>query len=104
MLLNGDNGRVLDHHFVRVAPDPYCLVLVLEGNNVGMEHIETRGLVCSTKRLEILPDVCKGLIGVCSIPLGKVLMIDVVIMIALPHLLKVHLVDIPLVNKVKCWM
>ncbi len=67
---------------------------MLKGNNVGTEHVGTRGL----------PDVCEGLLGVCSIPLGSVLVVEVVVVISLPCLLKVPLVDVPLVNKGNTWM
>ncbi len=51
-----------------------------------MEHLGTRDLVCSTERLKILPDVCEILFGVCRIPLGSVLVVEVVVMIILSTL------------------
>ncbi len=37
------------------------LVLIYKGNNMGTEHVGTRGLVCSSEGLKILPEVCEGL-------------------------------------------
>ncbi len=99
MLLDGDDGGALDHHLVR-----YCLVLVHEGDNMGMEHVGTWGLVCSTKGLKILTDVCEGLLRVCSIPLGSVHAVEVVVVITLLCPLKVHVVNISLVNEVETWI
>ncbi len=103
MLFDRNIGTLLDYHLVRVAPEPYCLILVLEGNNVWMEHVGTRGLVCSTKGLNILPDVCEGLLGICRIPLGSVLVVELIFVIALLHRLMVYLVDDPLVDELKTW-
>ncbi len=59
------------------------MILVLKGDNVRMEHVGTRGLLCSLERLKILLDVCEELLGVCSIPLGFVLAVEVIVVIAL---------------------
>ncbi len=76
-----------------------CLrVLLLDScaqeGHLRMEHVGTRGLVCSLNGLEILPDVCEGLLGVCKIPFGSVLVVRVVVVFAALHLLKVHVVVI----------
>ncbi len=55
------------------------------------------------KRLKILPDVCEGLLGVCGVPLGGVLAVEVIVMIALHPMLKVYAIDIPLINVVDHW-
>ncbi len=83
MLFNGDNMAPFYHLLVWISPETYHLILMLEGDNVGMEHLGTRDLVCSTERLKILPDVCEILFGVCRIPLGSVLVVAVVVMIIL---------------------
>ncbi len=42
---------------------------------MGMEHVGTRGLVCSSeglKTLKILSNALEGLLGVYRIPLGSI--------------------------------
>ncbi len=89
MLFDRKNGGLHDHHLVGIAPEPHHLVLVLKGGNVWTEHVGTRGLVCLTKGLEIFPDVCEGLLGICSVPLGSVLVVELDLVIAIPCPLKV---------------
>ncbi len=64
MLLDWENGTLLDHHLAGIAPESYWLILVLKWNYVRTEHLGRRLLVCSTKGLEILPGVYKELLGV----------------------------------------
>ncbi len=45
----------------------------------------------------------KGLLGICSVPLGSVLVVVVVVVITLLCLLKVHTMDLPLVNVADSW-
>ncbi len=67
-----------------------------------MEHIGIWGLVCSAKGLKILLDICEGLLGVCCIPLGPIFVVVIVVMIAHPCSLKVHDIDIPVIDAIEC--
>ncbi len=64
MLLDGNDRAPLYHLLVGIFPEPVCLILVDKGNNVGIKHIGTRGLVCSTEALELLLYVDEGLFSV----------------------------------------
>ncbi len=104
MLLDPDNGALLNHCHIGISPKSIHLNLVFERDKVRIEHIGTRVLVCSLGGLKIFPDVSEGLLGVSSIPLGSIFAGEVVVMVALPHPLEVHVVDIPLVDLGKIWM
>ncbi len=64
-------------------PEACGLILVHKGNNMRMDHIGTRGLVCSSKGLEVLPDIGEGLLWVYGIPPRVVFAEQVVVMHAL---------------------
>ncbi len=64
------------------------------------EQVGTRGLVCSSEGLKILPNVHEGLLKVYRIPLGSIFVKHIVVMVTLSCLLKVHPVDDQLVNEV----
>ncbi len=53
--------------------------------------------------LKILHNICEGLLRVCGIPLGYVLVVEIVFMFAIPCRLKVHAMDICVINAVGCW-
>ncbi len=89
MLLNQDNGELFNHLHIRVAPLSNRFIPVHEGNKVFWKHVGSRGLVCIAERLVILPDVYEGLLGVCGIPLGLVLVVEIIVVFCLSYTLKV---------------
>ncbi len=74
-----------------------------KGNNVRTGHIRTRGLICSSKGLEVLPDVTKRLLGVDRVPPWAVFPVEVVVMLLLPRPLEFHGVDVIVVDHVQTW-
>ncbi len=85
MLIYWDNWSPLDHQLVWVEQIIGCLVSVYQRDNILTKHIRTGGLV----GLKILVDDSKGLLGVCSIPLGSILAVEVVVVISFPPTLEV---------------
>ncbi len=88
MLVNGDDGAMLDHHLICVIVS-LSIILVLEGEDVLTEHIQTRGLVCSANDLKVFTNLSDQLLWVFLIPLGPVLLVEVIIILNLPSILKV---------------
>ncbi len=88
MLLDGDDGALLDHCLV-------CFIISLgkvvvpEEDNVLTKHIQTRGLACSSDGLKILANVGEGFLGVFLIPLGPVLPVEVVVVFNFSSMLEV---------------
>ncbi len=81
MLLRENNWSLFNHHFFWLSPVSIFLISVDEGNNIFLEHVRTGSLFHPTKRLKVFLDVDEGLLRVCSVPLGLVLTIEVVIVI-----------------------
>ncbi len=88
MLLNGDDGPMLNHHLVCIIIS-VGNILVLEGDDVLLEHILTRGLACSANGLKAFVNLNKGLLRVFLIPLGLVLPVKVIVMHGLMGMLEV---------------
>ncbi len=59
-----------------------------------------RGLVCSSKGLKILSNICEKILGICRLPLGLSLQF---VVLTLPCMLKVHVVDDQIVDEVQAW-
>ncbi len=88
MLVNGDDGAALDHRLVCIVI-PVGFVLVYEGYDVSAEHVGTGGLVCSLNGLKILANVCERLLWVITLPLGLVLLVEIIVVLVLLSTLKV---------------
>ncbi len=89
MVLDRDNEAHLNHHLVGVTLISDLFIPVHEGNNVFSDHVGAADLVHTAERLEVLPYIYEGLLGVCDIPLGLVLAMEVVVMVLFLCLLKV---------------
>ncbi len=74
-----------------------------QGNNMRTKHIGTRGLVCSSEALKVLPYVNEGLFGIDRIPSWAVFPVEVVVMLLLPLPLEFHAVDVIIVDHVETW-
>ncbi len=81
MMLDGEDRTPLYHCLVRV---PACFILVDQWDNVRTEHVGTKGLVCSSEGLKVLPDVSEGMLGVSMIPLGLIFAEEIAIVLFLP--------------------
>ncbi len=71
----------LNHPFIWIVPIAGCNVPIDKGNNFLAKHVGAGGLVGTTKGLEVVPGVGKGLVRICGNPLGSGLAVKVVVMI-----------------------
>ncbi len=100
MLVNRDDGAMFDHCLVCVIVT-MSNVPVNEGNDVLSEHVGARGLACSLEHLEVIAYVSEGLFWVFLVPLGPVLLVEIIIVISLTRTLEVYVVDILICDCVK---
>ncbi len=89
MLFDRDNGALFNRLLVRVVPISNHFIPLHKGNDVFLKHVGARSLVCILKGFKVLPDVNKGLLRVCKITLGLVLMVEVIVVILFPCPLEV---------------
>ncbi len=57
VLLDGNDRTSFYHLLIGIFKEAICPIRVGKGNNVGTKHIGTRGLICSSETLKVLPDV-----------------------------------------------